>query len=575
MKGKIRVNKKMKQFLAIITVIITGAMTFFVFQSQAQSDISSIPTIIFVKQTPVDYTVGTISDIFTNIQGENPRLAQPIGGGLFRRDPDGTVTELTADFAQVAVRDPEISYDGLRVLFSMKTSALGSWQLYEMTIEGEDLRQITNGTSNNWDGAYLPDGRIVYLSDALDLIARENLNLPEGHLSEGRVHIMNNDGTNSRPINFNPNGSFNPILSQSGQIIFTQWDLNDLRPALDAPLDGISYSRFLVWEMMVDGSREGHPIFGAHLVDEFGGGFMEVRETMDGSGDMIATLTQSQYTFGAGTIVRFTPRGAQDQQTMSYITAPEFYSNGYDNEIGRYRSPYPLADNSILASYAEGAVYDGAGVPDFELVHIAEDGTQTKLHYDPDFWDWQAVAVVARPEPEIVEPLALDDSLNYAIVNTMDVELRNRNAETVHNGDFQPLIETGSAAFVRIFILTRPPAPYAGGNPADQEPRSRLLGEVPVESDGSFAAIVPAQGMLLWDVVDAEGNVLVTERVWQEFARGEIRTCGGCHTPDDGGGRSTNLALANPVNLTDFNVDVDNNGEVDLLELYYEAIENE
>ncbi len=562
----------MKQVLAIITVIVSGMMIFLVFQSQAQDETSDIPPIIFVKQTPVDFTVGTISDIFTNVEGENPRLSQPVGGGLFRLDPDGTLTNLTADFNQVAVRDPEISYDGLRVLFSMKVGASGRWQLYEMTVDGSNIRQITDGAANNWDGAYLSDGRIVYLSDALDLVARENLNLPQGHLSEGRVHIMNADGTNSRPINFNPNGSFNPILSQSGQIIFTQWDLNDLRPSPDDPPDGISYSRFLLWEMMVDGSREGHPIFGAHLIDDFGGGFMEVRELLDGSGDMIATLTQSQYTFGAGSIVRFTPRGAQDQQTMSYITAPEFYSNGFDNEIGRYRSPYPLSDNTIVASYADGAVYDGMGTPDFDLVHIAEDGTQVILHQDPDFWDWQAVAVISRSAPDIVEPLALDDSVHYAIVNTMDVELRNRNVDTVHNGDSQPMIETGSAAFVRIFILTRPPAPYAGGDPSNQEPSTRLLGEVPVESDGSFAAIVPAQGMLIWDVVDAEGNVLVTERTWQEFARGEVRTCGGCHTPDAGGGRNTNLALANPVNLTSFNVDTNDNGQVDLLEAYYEAL---
>src|SRR5690606_15498270 len=127
------------------------------------------------------------------------------------------------------------------VLFSMKVGALGTWQIYEMTVDGRSFRQITNNAANNWDAAYLSDTRIVYLSDALDLIARTNENLPAGHLSEGRVHVMNADGTNSRPINFNPNGSFNPILSQSGQIIFTQWDLNDLRADPTDPPDGVSY----------------------------------------------------------------------------------------------------------------------------------------------------------------------------------------------------------------------------------------------------------------------------------------------------------------------------------------------
>jgi|GEM_PF-4521729 len=560
----------MKRIGLVLALLLFATVSFSILQ--AETDTSTLPPIIFVKQVPVDYTGGTISDIFTNIEGTNPRLTQPVGGGLFRLDPDGTVTNLTANFAQVAVRDPEISFDGERVLFSMKVGAMGTWQIYEMSVDGTNLRQITQSTANNWDAAYLSDGRIVYLSDALDLIARENLNLPAGHLSEGRVHIMNADGTNSSPINYNPNGSFNPILSQSGQIIFTQWDLRDLRFSPEDPPDGVSYSRFLVWEMMVDGSREGHPIFGAHLVDDFGGGFTEVREVMDGSGDMIATLTQVEHTFGAGAIVRFTPRGAQDAQSFEYLTDSTAYTETVEFSGGRYRSPYPMPDNRIIASYADGTVYNGYGTPDFDLVLLNEDGTHAVLHDDPDFWDWHAVAVVSRSAPDITEPMALDSDLNYAIVNTADVELRNRNAETVSIGDFQPLIAPGEAAFVRIHILTRPPAPYAGGDPSNQEPSSRVLGTVPVEEDGSFAAIVPAGAMLVWEVLDADENVLVTERVWQEFAAGEVRTCGGCHTPDAGGGRSSNLALQNPVNLTAYNVDQDENGQVDLLELYNAAL---
>lgn len=560
----------MKRLFPILILLLFTAVSFSILQ--ADSDATTLPPIIFVKQVPVDYTVGTISDIFTNIEGNDPRHDQPVGGGLFRLDPDGTVTNLTANFEQIAVRDPEISFDGERVLFSMKVGAIGKWQIYEMTVDGTNLRQITQGNINNWDAAYLSDGRIVYLSDALDLIARFNENLPPGHLPEGRVHIMNVDGSNSQAINLSPNGSFNPILSQSGQIIFTQWDLNDLRATPDDPPDGISYSRFLVWEMMVDGSREGHPIFGAHLVDDFAGGFTEVRELMDGSGDMVATLTQSQYTFGAGAIVRFTPRGAQDAQHFDYLTDSNSYTGYVDYAGGRYRSPYPLPDNRVIASYAAGSVYDGYGTtPDFDLVMLNEDGTHSLLHEDPDFWDWQAVAIVSRPAPEIIEPMALDNNANYAIINTADVELRNRNADNVVNGDFQPLIAPGEAAFVRIYVLTRPPAPYGGGDPTNQEPSRRAIGTVPVEEDGSFAAIVPAEAMLMWEVLDADENVLVTERVWQELASGEVRSCGGCHTPDAGGGRTSNIALENPVNLTTYDVDEDDNGLVDLIELYYAA----
>ncbi|MEO1287065.1 MAG: hypothetical protein AAFV93_04800, partial [Chloroflexota bacterium] len=395
--------------IAVLMILVVSVL-------QAETETVEQPSIIFVKQTPVDHTGGTIADIFTNIQGTNPREDQPVGGGLFRLDADGTLTNLTESFGQVAVRDPEISFDATRVIFSMKIGALGVWDIYEMRVDGTEVRKITNGQANSWDPAYLSDGRIVYLSDALDLIARRNQNLPDSHLSEGRVYVMNADGSNAQPINFNPNGSFNPLLSQSGQIIFTQWDLRDLRPNPTAPPDGESYSRFLLWEMLVDGSREGHPIFGAHLVEEFGGGFMEVRELLDGSGDMIGTLTQSLDTFGAGAIVRFTPRGMQDAQTYDYLTPSTTYSAGTTNLNGRYRSPYPLPDGRIMASYADGAVFNGRGTPNFDLVILDDEGGHQLLYGDPDFWDWQAVAIVERPAPLITEPMALDDSVSYAIV---------------------------------------------------------------------------------------------------------------------------------------------------------------
>lgn len=560
----------MKRFLILlITIILFLAISFD--SARITADTSELPSIIFVKQKPVSYTTGTISDIFTNVAGENPSTAQPIGGGLYRLDPDGTLSNLT-NLENVAVRDPEISYDAKRVMFSMKQGVRGKWQLYEMNVDGSNLHRVSATNSNDWDPAYLPDGRILLVSDRLDAIAIANQNLPEDYLPEGKLFVMNADGSHIELINSSPHGTFNPFLASSGRIVFTQWDLNDLRANPEDPPDGISYSRFVVWEVTIDGSREGHPIFGEHLIQDFHGGFTEAREIWDGSGQMVATMTQALYTFGAGSIVRFTPRGNPNQVSVDWLTPPESYNSYGESPIGRYRSPYSLNNGTVIASYAPGAVYNGMGTPDFELVVLHDDMTHTVLYNDPEFWDWQPVAIEARPVPQIAQPATLAGYERIAIINAMDVELRDRSADTVPNGDYQDLIAPGTAAFVRIFSLDRPPSPYTGGDPNDQALREHLIGEAPVAEDGSFAAVVPARTMLKWDVVDKEGNVLVTERVWQELAPGEVRTCGGCHTPPTGNGRTTNLALANPANLTSFNLDKNNDGVVDLLNDYYAAI---
>ena len=81
-----------------------------------------------------------------------------------------------------------------------------------------------------------------------------------------------------------------------------------------------------------------------------------------------------------------------------------------------------------------------------------------------------------------------------------------------------------------------PPAP---GTPA---------GAVPIASDGSIAAIVPAQRAMAWQSTSPNGTPVVRERYWISVKPGEVRACGGCHgvnTADQTGGNpATNMPLA-------------------------------
>lgn len=54
-------------------------------------------------------------------------------------------------------------------------------------------------------------------------------------------------------------------------------------------------------------------------------------------------------------------------------------------------------------------------------------------------------------------------------------------------------------------------------------------GSVPVASDGSFAAFVPAGRAMSWQLTDASATPVVRERNWVSFVPGEIRACPSCH----------------------------------------------
>lgn len=55
------------------------------------------------------------------------------------------------------------------------------------------------------------------------------------------------------------------------------------------------------------------------------------------------------------------------------------------------------------------------------------------------------------------------------------------------------------------------------------------VGSTPIASDGSVAAIVPAQRALAWHSTAPDGTPVVRERYWISFQPGEIRACDGCH----------------------------------------------
>ena len=107
------------------------------------------------------------------------------GGGLyvledFKTD-NPTLRLLTGELPAGSVLRPDISFDGKRVVFAYCKYYPGLaeepnkldknnvpedafYHLYEMNLDGTGLRRLTYGKYDDFDGRYLPDGRIVFMS---------------------------------------------------------------------------------------------------------------------------------------------------------------------------------------------------------------------------------------------------------------------------------------------------------------------------------------------------------------------------------------------------------------------------
>lgn len=83
----------------------------------------------------------------------------PSGAALMLRDSD-SARELVTGFAASA--DPNVSFDGTRILFAGKRDAKDTWQIWEVAITGGAATQITKCDGDCVTPFYLPGNRLVY-----------------------------------------------------------------------------------------------------------------------------------------------------------------------------------------------------------------------------------------------------------------------------------------------------------------------------------------------------------------------------------------------------------------------------
>ena len=494
-------------------------------------------------------------------------------GNLYRLDPDGTVADLTGR-NDVLVRDPEVSFDASRVVFAMRVGPdTATWQVWEVGVDGSGLRLISRDAAHNdMDPSYLPDGRILFTTDRLRWSDGYE-NVPAAQLA-----VMAADGTGVEVLKVNTAGHLNPVLGSDGMIYMTQWDFHDRRTTLDEEHEELDVNRFLLWRVFADGSGLDHPAFGAHTLEDFTPGYVEVRERPSAPGTFVATFGSEDtqeltsfvpdrlifvpgnfHTFEGARLVLMEPQADQNDDEIVELAG---------DEEGFWRSPLPLADGRIVASFSPGELEERDGPLPFELWIMDGDGSNRELLYrDPDLWSFQAVEAIARTPPMLASG-EMKPLYPYAIINAFDVTHREE--------DQQGVPAPGQVTAIRLLREdVRTPNTHdlqlegsgTGAFLAWDDPDTEPIGTAPVAADDSFAVVVPVDTPLTWELLDTAGNVVVRERFGTELRAGEVRQCAGCHAPHDGTvGSTTNLALDSPTNLSGQNVDLDGNGVVDLLE---------
>lgn len=225
--------------------------------------------VVFVTQFPIADDFATIGSVFANHTAEMQSAGR--GGDLYIRYPNGRLCNLTREAgfgvegfqgaAAIAVRDPSVNAAADRLLFSMVVGAPSSqfevndyyWQLYELTGLGPGEAVVATPIAhqptefNNIMPIYGSDGRIIFVSDRPRNGARHLYPQHDEYESTATNTGLWSLDPNSGDLillQHSPSGSFDPLIDQSGRLLFTRWDHLQRDQQADADSGGNVYGTF-------------------------------------------------------------------------------------------------------------------------------------------------------------------------------------------------------------------------------------------------------------------------------------------------------------------------------------------
>ena len=403
---------------------------------------------------------------------------------------------------------PELSSDGRRLLFCFKGQPQGNTSIFEIGVDGKNLRRVTNPEptcakyKGNYSGqhdiapAYLPDGRIVFLS------TRQSGLVPCNNTGVAVLHVMNADGTDLHPISVNFVNEFDPAVLPDGRILYGRWEYVDKNALTIQSL----------WTCNPDGTQE-TALYANNMV--FPEAILDARPVPD-SPLLVGTLAKHNGP-PRGSIAFLDPRiGKNDPQALANLEHPD--KPTYD--LGDSCEPWPLNKEVVLFSGRP----PGAKRNAIQMIDRA--GHRLTLLEDPDICLHSPMLVKPRPIPPVI-PEATDRKATTGRFLVQDV---------YHGLDG---VKRGDVKWLRVIEETSRVSPSTmGGSPYNQTflvsaalafSAKNYLGVVPVTEEGSAYFEVPAGRALYLQALDGDGRLVQSMRTFIQAAPGTIRSCVGCH----------------------------------------------
>jgi hypothetical protein len=445
------------------------------------------------------------------------------------------------------IRDPDVHYDGRRIVFAMRSDGEEAFQIYTIGADGTGLARLTHSSPHtDIDPAWLPDERIVFASTRDQKYCGCNRHV------QANLFVMQADGRQVLQISRNNLFDSRPTVLPDGRILYDRWEY----------VDSMYGPRFGLWTVNPDGTQhalycgnndwapgaifDAHPIPGTErVVAVFGA-------CHDRPWGAMVVLDRRRGLDGMAPVVRSWPADLRP-----YMDNPPGYRLG-DNATAmidtfrhlplKYEDPCPLADPATgrsgkyflcvrtlefqhpervdcVRGYNCRGMVDGREQTGIFLVDVF--GNELLLHAEkPGCFD--PLPLVPRPRPPVI-PSRVDYACNTGTCYVADV----------YRGSGMEQVPRGTVRWLR--VVEAPPkrnwTPRIWDRDTNQAPgmnfnctsSKRVLGDAPVAADGSAYFEVPADRFVFFQLLDKNKMMIQSMRTGTTLMPGEHVGCVGCH----------------------------------------------
>jgi len=492
-----------------------------------------------------------LRDVLANSTVANGRLkGQKLSGGPLRKwniSFDGEGNQNGEPTVGGSFLCPDLSYDGRTIAFAyvecqgdtkhrLHTDPLkGHWaegrcyHVFKVNSDGSNLTMLTDGTFNDFDPCFLPNGRIAFITERRG-----------GYLRCGRtcptytLYDMAADGSDITGLSPHETNEWHPSVTNDGRILYTRWDY----------VDRFGCTAHHPWITTLDG-RDSRAVHG-NFAPRNARPDMELDcRAIPGSNRFIATAAP-HHSQAFGSLVLIDPQ-QPDDDAMSPVrrVTPDAGFPESQGGFEAYGSAWPLSEDYYLCVYSPTR-HTGAGGDDYGIYLVDSFGNKELIYRDASIACQSPIPLRPRPMPSAAPALAQPA----------------RNAPgTEQPQQFVPGQKPGQATLVvlntydslmawppktkikALRVLQVLPMSVPSGRPPHETglrvalagdsvvPCRNVLGTVPVEEDGSANFVVPANRELFFQAIDERGLAVQSMRSATYLHEGERLVCAGCHEP--------------------------------------------